>query len=1313
MTKSPQSSNLPADPIAPVDPIAFHQEFRLGLVVYGGIALAIYMNGVCREFYNAVRGRGLYKLLKVVTDSDIIVDVISGTSAGGINGVLLSYALTNSNEKDAVDFKNFADLWRNSGDISKLLRTPDEQKAVNKTAVESLLNGEDYYQSQLAEAFKRKAEPVPASTHECFSKSAELDLFVTGTDLLGKVYKAFDNTGQLIEVKDHRTVFLLKHREGRKHPFKMADPVISQALAKLCRITSCFPIAFPVVTVKLVDRIQARDPEQASRRRERQKQQEKDNSYREYEWDEWLVEWGSLIDRELPPIEKTLQGRQLHFTDGGVLDNRPFSYTIQEIYNRITYRPVERRLFYIDPSPDQFLNSPKFNAMKRPTIWQTAIDSLVSMPHYESIANDLQEIKDRNKRVLRYRFLRATAESSAERTVNQLALRPEESVLDGLKRQAIAHATQTQAVDPQAEAPVTPEQKYLRCRLVGLRDRVLPLVLSLDRFANPDNQNRQEMLEEASQLLAQYITDQGERKAREDFLHSIGKEIRNLDIEYALRKHFFLLEKICQITGQSESHEAHQQQTELAQKIGTQIELLQVIQAGLDYLLKSEPVTQKFGQLIQSAKHSTTQPETAQPMAALMGAVPLAERRSARKTIYNFLLCLHRFLLDSKEPPAMMPRSDSFKDWFQPPFSIEQNKDILEALKDRTDRLAQDPDWLKVNEQEQPAQHLSILQYECKTDEQRDEENDSDRYRSILRVVEVASEKLILQSDLSPDSKHKLKILFQSFRLIDEEVYAYEYLSDIQAKEQIEIVRISPIDAQKGFGYGKGLDDKLAGDQLGAFGGFFKKSWRSNDILWGRLDGVNRLVDALITPESLKHLPDFLARRIVRQPDELDGAYSQRQAAYLEALIAETLPAAVLTERTEILSKLLQFSNLSPNTTLTEKDLERLVFDLQGLLVQAEHRAIVRDELGTVLEDAIDEQLNWNQQKVSPKQHKDFDKTLKQLHYDPVSIPATASGEQIRMLGQLNQLIQTLVDPKLLAGVATLLQRNAQTESERSPSFRHLHTTQPQGAGKDAHKPSEVYLNHLLQTAFPNSLKHNDSDRQNLIEYPLTLAKTNAKARSVDDLYIFLNRLLVASRTELSKSGSQSEVSKAFEQISRQLKQMLDKLQPTYSPTIGYFDRAITPFVASELARASTRQIRERRQEEDYFRNQYRVGSERLSEGVPSLILQNLAARTGLVLRDIVASKPTGDRFRPSLVYRFANSLLELFYWSVWLRSPKNFQVGRIPVVGRILIELLFPLGAVVLTVILVTQLTRFILIIVVSIMILALLYIIRSKLFR
>jgi len=59
----------------------------------------------------------------------------------------------------------------------------------------------------------------------------------------------------------------------------------------------------------------------------------------------------------------------LHFVDGGVLDNRPFSYTIKEMYYRTANRPVDRKLFYIDPSPDRFSNAANFQNMVKPKNW--------------------------------------------------------------------------------------------------------------------------------------------------------------------------------------------------------------------------------------------------------------------------------------------------------------------------------------------------------------------------------------------------------------------------------------------------------------------------------------------------------------------------------------------------------------------------------------------------------------------------------------------------------------------------------------------------------------------------------------------------------------------------------------------------------------------------------------------------------------------------------------------------------------------------------------------------------------------------------
>ncbi len=47
----------------------FDREVRLGLVLYGGVSLAVYMCGVAEELHRAVRGRGVYGLVKALIRS--------------------------------------------------------------------------------------------------------------------------------------------------------------------------------------------------------------------------------------------------------------------------------------------------------------------------------------------------------------------------------------------------------------------------------------------------------------------------------------------------------------------------------------------------------------------------------------------------------------------------------------------------------------------------------------------------------------------------------------------------------------------------------------------------------------------------------------------------------------------------------------------------------------------------------------------------------------------------------------------------------------------------------------------------------------------------------------------------------------------------------------------------------------------------------------------------------------------------------------------------------------------------------------------
>jgi patatin-related protein len=874
-------------------PEEFRKETRLGLVVYGGIALAIYMNGICREFYNAVRGRSIYKLVKALTDSDIVVDIISGTSAGGINGVLLSYALTNSTKEEVVDFADFARIWRESGDILKLMRKPSS----SNLEIDSVLNGEVYYQQQLVEAFQGAYQNKhPAPENEWLSDVNELDLFVTGTDILGRVYQIFDDTGCLIEIKDHHAVFQLKYRQDRREPFKPSGET-HQSLAKLCRITSCFPVAFPVVDVVL------------------ERKNGIDNKLQgKNKIDGNLAQWGQLEKRDLPESEP-IGGYSLYFVDGGVLDNRPFSYTIKEMYYRTAYRPVDRKLFYIDPSPDRFADDAQFKNMSKPNTLQVIGDSLVGIPMYESIGKDLESIKEHNEKVRRYKSLVRDAEVIAN-----------------------SEEANSDTIDIK-------ETIYLRSRLISLRDRILPLVLGLDQYISPSSE-KQVILQKIATLLADKASNNEDKKNLDRIRKFFGKQIRDLDVEYCLRKHFYLLQNLCTKLEHEPNAKEYENIQKLSKNIARNIKLLEVIRSSLELGLSNLKVSESFYHLFGQERSSN----------------------KLRMQFYRRLLRLHRFLLDvnvlddsslndnSNDVPGnifqVLPLqakevyAKKSSDWL----SKEQLSSIFDKFKKKLSKFS-NQNYLKRN-----IWSNARFKYNHKKPE---------AFVTILRQIELASESLIKDSQLN-DWQEVLGT-FRSFRDLDRVVYPFEYLTNLTSREIIQTIRISPNDAQRGFGENKKLEDKLAGETLYAFGGFFKKSWRSNDILWGRLDGLNRIVEALLTVDSVRKFPEFLKQQ-ARQHQSYEVGFDLFKKEYFEFLVDESFPNKQLSEENyqEIIRCLEKLSN--PNQQiLTDDKLNKVLDKLISLLVIEGHREIVNSDLKNVLEDAITEQFNWNRQMVKSK----------------------------------------------------------------------------------------------------------------------------------------------------------------------------------------------------------------------------------------------------------------------------------------------------------------------------------------------------------
>ena len=69
----------------------------------------------------------------------------------------------------------------------------------------------------------------------------------------------------------------------------------------------------------------------------------------------------------------------------------------------------------------------------------------------------------------------------------------------------------------------------------------------------------------------------------------------------------------------------------------------------------------------------------------------------------------------------------------------------------------------------------------------------------------------------------------------------------------VDVMRVSPFDANALFDEEKlgepgNPAKKLAGVRFGHFGGFLDRRWRRSDMMWGRLDGAERLIEALLEP---------------------------------------------------------------------------------------------------------------------------------------------------------------------------------------------------------------------------------------------------------------------------------------------------------------------------------------------------------------------------------------------------------------------------------------------------------------------------------
>jgi patatin-related protein len=818
------------------------REVRLGLVVYGGVSLAIYINGVADELFRAVRGRGIYKLLKRLLDADIVVDIISGTSAGGINGLLLAYALTNQRE-----FSDCARLWRDHGALSKLLRLTDDE--ANAT---SLLDSRNYYIPQLEAAFKTMSRISPdVERAERPSRFDELDLFVTGTNFDGRMTTTVDATGRQIDIKTHRTVFHLKHRANRKEPFAVAAEAASDndlatvsALARLAAITSCFPAAFEPVHVAPSDG----DPHEG----------------RIYEL---LKEWGQL------------EG-ETWFLDGGVLDNKPFSYTIHQIFNRTASRPVERKLLYVEPDPERFDPSAR-PRIGPPTIVEAATDALLGIPGYESIAEDLERIALRNDRLQRQTRVREAADAAFK-------------------------ALRVGGTMPASAIPPSTMAIYRQVRLSQFAEHAVRGLMEGEGFKRPVETRRRLSEEERRRRASE---DRDRRNAAVtlarafDAWRGVGDEtLERFDVYFRVRRTFHTIYKIA---------------GEVSRLCSCADSPAELVASGL------EPVRGAWETLNQQlAAYEIVQWAMDQMIEHHRMPRNLAPGDEADnvwrelETKFNMLLTVDVMLI---EPLLTAP--------------ADVTPDGPRGLSDAQRQLLR-------GELIRRLEHLNSLDTVAAV---REAQRGPAQARNLLQRLDDHTRQLL--QDQLPAEHARLIAAWDEFVVYDAHFFPIDYFGDLGEKDPIEVVRISPLDAERAFCKRK-FEDKVTGETVMHFGAFLKRSWRSNDIMWGRLDGVCRILDALLTQRSLV---TSTANPMMRQllTADLDSRELDPAAVF---------PNAGPVIQDQVRQWLRQLAS--------DDELVRVVAasdaEMRTLLLWCAQLEILNTDLPTVLVDAAREQLEWN-----------------------------------------------------------------------------------------------------------------------------------------------------------------------------------------------------------------------------------------------------------------------------------------------------------------------------------------------------------------
>ena len=432
------------------------KELRIALVCFGGISLAVYMHGISKEilklvrassslhaiadrtrrahasFFDALERNGTefdteevyFELLREIgreVELRVVVDIITGASAGGINGAMLARALTHDLPMDAL-----RDLWLENADVAVLLSADARAGTWSKWFLQPFIWAaaatgrfkliKDMEVRQKLSLFVRSrwfrppldghvmaglmydaVASMGAARHPSASllpSGRSFDLFVTVTDFYGYHALVQIHDPPLIHELDHHHVLHFNYRRRSSGEVESDFDLDNVAgLAFAARATSSFPGAFPPARILEMDDLVARRRGSWPRRAE-------------------------FIARCFPNhLRAGIDPATASFLDGAVLNNRPFQQAIAAIHGRPAYREVDRRVVYIDPDPPSPVSS---RGHKVPSFFVTLRGALSDIPSSQPVTDELSRVLQFNEQVRRLRAIIDSARPHVSQLVSQV-----------------------------------------------------------------------------------------------------------------------------------------------------------------------------------------------------------------------------------------------------------------------------------------------------------------------------------------------------------------------------------------------------------------------------------------------------------------------------------------------------------------------------------------------------------------------------------------------------------------------------------------------------------------------------------------------------------------------------------------------------------------------------------------------------------------------------------------------------------------------------------------------------------------------------